>query len=63
MVLTVRTIFSTASWSRLSSLFSKVRSEVGRWWGREGFGETEKKGPRFVARKGFGGVVAIVMRC
>ena len=28
-----------------------------------GDGETERKGPRFVARKGFGGAIAIVMRC
>lgn len=29
----------------------------------KGGGETERKGPRFVARKGFGGVIEMVMRC
>jgi hypothetical protein len=29
----------------------------------KGDGETERKGPRFIARKGFGGVIGMVMRC
>ena len=29
----------------------------------KGDGETERKGSRFVARKGFGGVIGMVMRC